>query len=99
MAVARERVSSWPASTAYDAVLMDLNLEGEDGFLLLHRFCARAFHTVVLSAHGERALEAFALGVLDFVGKPLSRERLGLALDRLAGIAQSRPAALRWLNV
>jgi len=86
-------------AASYDGVLLDLNLEGEDGFLLLRRLCARAFHTVVVSAHGERALEAFALGVLDFVAKPFTRERLGLALDRLVGIAQTRPAALRWLSV
>lgn len=87
------------SSSSYDGVLLDLNLEGEDGFLLLRRLCARAFHTIVVSAHGERALEAFAVGVLDFVAKPFTRERLALALDRLAGIAHSRPAALRWLSV
>ena len=87
------------ARASYDGVLLDLNLEGEDGFELLRRCCARSFHTVVVSAHAERALEAFALGVLDFVAKPFNRERLGLALDRLAGAAQYRPGAMRWLSV
>ncbi|MBL8298197.1 MAG: response regulator transcription factor [Rhodanobacteraceae bacterium] len=87
------------ARAVYDGVLLDLNLEGEDGFELLRRCCARAFHTIVVSAHTDRALEAFAHGVLDFVAKPFNQERLGLALDRLAGAAQHRPGAMRWLNV
>jgi DNA-binding LytR/AlgR family response regulator len=95
LAEAEERLTR----SSYDGVLLDLNLEGEDGFQLLHRCCARAFHTIVVSAHAERALEAFALGVLDFVPKPFTRERLGLALDRLAGAAQHRPGAMRWLSV
>lgn len=95
LADAEERL----ARSSYDGVMLDLNLEGEDGFELLRRCCARAFHTIVVSAHGERAVEAFALGVLDFVAKPFARERLGLALDRLAGAAHFRPGAMRWLSV
>ncbi len=95
LAEAEERL----ARTAYDGVLLDLRLEGEDGFELLRRCCAQAFHTIVVSAHAERALEAFALGVLDFVPKPFTRERMALALDRLAGVARFRPGATRWLSV
>jgi two-component system, LytTR family, response regulator LytT len=86
-------------TVAYDGLLLDLNLEGEDGFLLLRRATAGRYHTVVVSAHSDRALEAFALGVLDFVAKPFSRERLGLALERLLGVAQFRPGSTRWLAV
>ncbi len=86
-------------STAYDGLLLDLNLEGEDGFLLLRRAVAGAYHTVVVSAHHDRAIEAFALGVLDFVPKPFARERLGLALERLLGVVQFRPGNARWLAV
>ncbi len=84
---------------AYDGLLLDLNLEGEDGFLLLRRALAGAYHTVVVSAYSDRAMEAFALGVLDFVAKPFSRERLSLALERLLGVAQFQPGRARWLAV
>lgn len=84
---------------AYDAVLLDLNLEGEDGFILLRRALAGAAHVVVVSAHHERAIEAYELGVIDFVPKPFTRERLSLALQRLFNLARDRPSAMRWLNV
>ena len=58
---------------------------------LLH-FDASAFHTVVVSAHTERAMEAFELGVLDFIGKPFSVERIQKTVDRLRGTRASNPA-------
>ena len=66
-----------------DLILLDLNLAGEDGFDLLKRFTAKAAHTIVVSAHLERALEAFEYGVLDFVPKPFTKMRLAKALERL----------------
>lgn len=65
-----------------DLLLLDLNLQGEDGFTLLRRAVASTFHTIVISAHAERALDAFALGVLDFLAKPFPRARLAQALER-----------------
>lgn len=68
---------------AIDGLLLDLNLRGEDGFGLLRRTLAGGLPTVVVSAHHDRALEAFSLGVLDFVPKPFLPERLHAALERL----------------
>ncbi|MEL6445282.1 MAG: LytTR family DNA-binding domain-containing protein [Bacteroidota bacterium] len=76
-----------------DVVFLDLNLHGEDGFDLLRDVVAGAFHTVVVSAHTERALEAFEVGVLDFVPKPFGQDRLALTLDRLRGARAAHPAA------
>ncbi len=70
---------------AFDGLLLDLNLSGQDGFKLLQEAAAAAMHVVVVSGHGERALEAFELGVMDFVPKPFGRDRLRLALRRLQG--------------
>jgi DNA-binding LytR/AlgR family response regulator len=83
----------------YGGVLLDLNLEGEDGFALLRQTVARAFHTVVVSAHRDRALEAFELGVLDFIAKPFSRERVEQALERLLDVGRFRGGAARYLGV
>ncbi|WP_315385971.1 LytTR family DNA-binding domain-containing protein [uncultured Stenotrophomonas sp.] len=83
----------------YDGLLLDLNLGGEDGFSLLRQSVAGRQHCVVVSAHRERALQAFELGVLDFVPKPFTRERLGMALDRLIGAAHYRPGLARYLGV
>jgi DNA-binding LytR/AlgR family response regulator len=70
---------------AIDLCLLDLNLSGESGFDILRRAASMPFHAVIISAHSERAVEAFEYGVLDFVPKPFSRERLQRALARCRG--------------
>lgn len=70
-------------SEAFDLLILDLNLNGEDGFELLRRVAAESFHTIVVSAYKERALEAFDFGVLDFVPKPIDERRLRVAFERL----------------
>lgn len=66
-----------------DLLVLDLNLGGKDGFEILKTMVSNSFHTIVVSAYKERAIEAFELGVLDFVPKPFSAERLHQALQRL----------------
>ena len=70
-------------SQPIDLCLLDLNLHGDDGFRLLEHAAAGSFHTIVISANTDRALEAFRYGVLDFVPKPFDRTRLAEALARL----------------
>jgi DNA-binding LytR/AlgR family response regulator len=72
-----------------DVVFLDLNLHGRDGFGLLAEAAAGPFHTVVVSAHTDRALEAFEVGVLDFIPKPFRADRVRTALERVGG---TRPA-------
>jgi len=74
-------------------VLLDLNLSGEDGFDLLHRAAAEPFQTIVVSANIDRAVEAFELGVVDFVPKPFTEERLAKALARV--MPRQHPAERR----
>jgi DNA-binding LytR/AlgR family response regulator len=73
------------AGRTVDLLLLDLNLSGEDGFRLLEEAAAGSFHTVVVSANTDQALRAFELGVLDFVAKPYTPERLEKALSRVQG--------------
>ena len=84
---------SWLDHHAVDVVFLDLNLNGQDGFELLKDVAAMSFHTVVVSAHTERALEAFEFGVLDFIGKPFGAARIRKAIDRLQGARANHPAA------
>ncbi len=74
---------AWLAENAIDVALLDLNLDGQDGMELLRRSVASSFHTIIVSANTDRALEAFEYGVIDFVPKPFARERLAQALGRL----------------
>jgi DNA-binding LytR/AlgR family response regulator len=75
-----------------DALLfLDLNLAGQDGFEVLRRALAEPFQTVIVSANTDRAIEAFELGVIDFVAKPFTAERLTKAIDRVRqGARQER---------
>jgi DNA-binding LytR/AlgR family response regulator len=65
-----------------DILVLDLNLEGRDGFELLRDPVLARCPTIVVSAHTDRALEAYELGIRDFVPKPFGRDRLALALHR-----------------
>ncbi len=64
-----------------DLVLLDLDLDGADGFEAV-RGRARPL-VVVVSARADRAIDAFEHAVVDFVTKPVSRERLETALGRV----------------
>ncbi len=65
-----------------DLVLLDLNLDGEDGYQLLETFPALAHQIIVTTAYKAKAAEAFDYGVLDFVPKPFRKDRLEKALHR-----------------
>lgn len=83
----------WLGSHPVDVVFLDLNLNGRDGFDLVAEAASGAFHTVVVSGHVERALEAFEIGVLDFVPKPFDGPRLRKTLSRLRGARPEHAAA------
>ena len=65
-----------------DLLLLDLNLYGQDGFEILRRACAEACHCIIVSASADKAIQAFEYGVLDFVAKPFTEDRLHKALLR-----------------
>jgi len=65
-----------------DLVLLDLNLFGKNGFDILQLANASSFHTIVVSAYADQAIQAFEFGVLDFVAKPFTQARLIKALQR-----------------
>ena len=75
---AQERI----ANERCDLCFLDLNLGGQNGFDLLKSFTIHSFHTIIISANVEKAITAFEFGVLDFIGKPFTQERLGQALER-----------------
>ncbi|GAA0364288.1 response regulator transcription factor LytR [Bowmanella denitrificans] len=79
------------AERGTDILFLDLNLSGQDGFELLREQLAQSFHTIVVSANTDRAIEAFELGVLDFIPKPFSQERIVKALTRLTQSQAMQP--------
>ncbi|HET9299555.1 MAG TPA: sigma-54 dependent transcriptional regulator [Candidatus Polarisedimenticolaceae bacterium] len=73
------------ADEPVDAVLLDLQMPGRDGFSVLEVLRERgiAVPVIVLTAHGtiEKAVRAVQLGAADFVEKPPSTERLLVSLE------------------
>lgn len=66
-----------------DVVFLDIQMPGMDGFGTLHRASsAWRPHVVFVTAFSEHAVDAFEHGVVDYLLKPYSRERLRVALER-----------------
>jgi len=82
-----------------ELVLLDLNLMGRNGFDLLKNNVAAAYHTIVISAYDEKAIEAFEYGVLDFIAKPFTKERLEKAMARFLNNTQRSYYGCRYLSV
>jgi DNA-binding LytR/AlgR family response regulator len=87
------------ANHAFDVMLLDLKLQERDGMELLQSAVAGSFHTIVVSANLDQALRAFEFGVIDFVPKPFSRERLEQALRRATGADGRAPRPAQRLAV
>jgi two-component system response regulator AlgR len=86
----------WLREHSCDVVLLDVAMPGLDGLHLAdelqHRPQAPA--VVFVTAHGEHALRAFELEATDYLTKPVRRERLQAALQRVAArLAMPRTTA------
>ena len=66
-----------------DLCLLDLNLNGENGYELLKQAVSGSFHTIIISAYPNQAIEAFKYGVLDFIEKPFTTNTIEASLCRL----------------
>ena len=82
-----------------DVLLLDLNLNSKDGFQILKQFVSQSFHTIVISANINRAIEAFEYGVLDFIPKPYNIERLKAAFQRLKSSHALDGHSIKYLSV
>lgn len=82
-----------------DLLLLDLNLNGEDGFDILQAFVARSFQTIIISAYTDKAITAFNYGVLDFVPKPFDENRLAQAFTRFTSPIKPSGQDLQYLAV
>jgi two-component system response regulator LytT len=82
-----------------DLLLLDLNLNEMDGFRILKNMVSKSFHTIVISAYTDRAIEAFEYGVLDYVPKPYNTERLKTAFERMESNHTIDGHAIKYLSV
>ena len=74
-----------------DVVLLDIEMPGVDGLTLA------ALPTlppiILVTAHADRALDAFEVGAIDYLVKPVSRERLAQALQRVRARSATQAAS------
>ncbi len=71
---------------APDLVFLDVQLPDFDGFEIVRRLPPQVRPVVIyVSAHDEKAIEAFEVHALDYLLKPFDRERFQRALNRARG--------------
>lgn len=85
------------AENPCDLVLLDVQLPGRDGTQLAAELRQRpnAPAVVFVTAYAEHALRAFDLDAIDYLTKPVRRERLQAALERVAQRLDERRAHRR----
>ncbi len=68
---------------APDLVFLDLQMPELDGFAVARSLLGSRLPLVVfVTAYDNRALDAFHIGAVDYLLKPIRRERLAAAIDR-----------------
>lgn len=74
------------AAHGCDLVLLDVHMPGLDGMQFAARLREQANPPAIVfvTAHAEHALQAFELEAVDYLTKPVKRERLQAALQRVA---------------
>ncbi|HEX3142179.1 MAG TPA: LytTR family DNA-binding domain-containing protein [Rhizobacter sp.] len=76
---------AWIAANECDLVLLDIHMPGPDGTQLAARLrqLPKPPAVVFVTAHAQHALQAFDLEAVDYLTKPVRRERLQAALQRV----------------
>ncbi len=81
-----DEVMSAVSRTTHDAIILDVNLPGPDGFELLSVLKKRFPDTAVIMMTGygtiESAVEAIKMGAYDYLTKPIIDDELRLVLKR-----------------
>lgn len=78
-AAAAAIISTTPA---LDAIFLDVQMPVEDGFALFTR-CVVTAPVIFVTAYHRHAVRAFEVNALDYLLKPVARERLAEAVGRL----------------
>ena len=79
---------------AFDVVLLDIHMPGQDGLALAHALQSlpQPPAVVFVTAHADHAVSAFELDAVDYLTKPVRRERLQQALAKAQRSTRPAPA-------
>jgi two-component system response regulator AlgR len=93
-AASAAEAEAWLGQHACDAVLLDIQMPGRSGteFAASLATLAQPPALIFVTAHADHALRAFELDALDYLTKPVRRERLQAALRRLVQRRAVAPA-------
>lgn len=76
-----------------DLVFLDVQMPEMDGFSVVQEVGAERMPAVVfVTAHDQYAIRAFEINAIDYLLKPVTRERFALALTRAKARLQAQPA-------
>ena len=76
-----------------DVVLLDVQMPVLDGFDVLEALQAEPLPRIIfVTAHDAHAVRAFEVRAVDYLLKPVDRERLADALERVADLSEVAPA-------
>lgn len=80
----------------FDVALLDIHMPGQTGMELAQILQSRphAPAIVFVTAHPEHALSAFEVSAIDYLTKPVRRERLDAALQKVDLLAQAKSAQI-----
>ncbi|MFM7245736.1 MAG: LytR/AlgR family response regulator transcription factor [Planctomycetaceae bacterium] len=73
-----------------DVVFLDINMPGRLGFDLVASVPQKT-RIVFVTAHEDRAVDAFRAGAVDYVLKPVDRDRLAITIGRLESMTPVGP--------
>ena len=65
-----------------DLLFLDINLPDGSGFDLLHQVTNLDFHTIFVTAYDQYAINAFKIGAVDYLLKPVSPNLLIKAVEK-----------------
>ncbi|ODN30829.1 LytR/AlgR family response regulator transcription factor [Fervidobacterium thailandense] len=70
-----------------DVVFLDINLGDADGFYVLEQVSHKPY-VVFTTAYSEYALKAFEVYAIDYIVKPVTRERIAKTIERLRNLLE-----------
>lgn len=79
-----------------DLVFLDVQMPGLDGLGVIRKLQEKNIplpHFILATAFDQYAVEAFRLDAMDYLLKPVERERLDLSIDRARKIVELKQAA------